>query len=169
METLDQDSAVRLSSDVKVSPLLGRRLAAAGLDVTIVSLCCFACFLALSPLVENRQPWLWPPAIGLLGLYALAEMFTGRTPGRLWQGLTIRRADGAPASIAALAVRGLVKLLPPLLFIASLLVTDQLTFLALASLSIFLLLCYMPPCYLLLLRTGRTMFDAVAGTALARA
>src|SRR4051794_31987967 len=96
--SMDQDNPTPrpddLPHDLAVSPHLERRLNAAAADVVVVGLACTGLFLAGSPLMETRYPWLWVPSAVVLGLYSAVEMFTGVTPGKWLAGLAVRRLGG---------------------------------------------------------------------------
>lgn len=83
-------------------------------------------------------------------------------PGRAAQGRL-------PRLRRVLAVRGLLRLLPVGLLLLGQLMPDPVTSLWICGLTLAALGCYVPGCYILLMKTGRSMFDAAAGTVVVRA
>ena len=80
--------------------------------------------------------------------------------------LSIRRFQNPSqtAPLWSLLIRGLVRLLPVMIFLTSLLVADNIVSLLIWSISLAMVICYLTTCYLTLLRRGRTLFDLTAGT-----
>jgi hypothetical protein len=96
----------------------------------------------------------------------LLELLTGFTLGKLFFHLSIRRFRDPSQSppLWSLLLRGLVRLLPVLIFLPALLVADNMLTLLIWSISLAMVLCYLTTCYLILMRKGRTLFDLAAGT-----
>lgn len=113
---------------------------------------------------------LWIPSAVTLGAYLLVQFLSGDTPGKRILGLSLRKNDitRTPASFTRLLVRGFVRELPVLLLLPALLVRDIQLFLLIGMTVLSVVVCYFPICYILMARTGRTMFDAVGATVLVR-
>ena len=165
-------------TDLTAVPVLERRLGAAVWDLCILSACFIGVVWAFGPPARGGKaapgvyaphPWVGGPAAAALVLYAAAEMLTGLTPGKWLLRLAVRRKDGSRASAGALAVRGLLRLLPVGLLLLGQLMPDPVTSLWICGLTLAALGCYVPGCYILLMKTGRSMFDAAAGTVVVRA
>jgi uncharacterized RDD family membrane protein YckC len=144
---------------------LERRAWAAGCDVTILSVCGLGLFLAFGPVTLLRDARVWVPCAVILGLVVTVELLTGVTPGKWLAGLSVRRPDGSRPAVGALIVRGMVRLLPVWIFAASLVVRDELASGVLCVVAACAGICYIPATYIQVMRTGRTPFDAVGGTA----
>jgi hypothetical protein len=79
-------------------------------------------------------------------------------------GLSVRRRDGTCAPLPVLIVRGLMRLVPAGLLLLGQLTPDPLTSLWICGATLIGLGCYVPACYILLMKTGRSLFDAAANT-----
>jgi len=171
MEPVEQraaDVTEAIPQDVGVPALLERGALAAAVDAAVVSLCGLGLFVSFSPLSASHNPRVWAPSAVVLGLFVAVELFTGATFGKRLAGLTLRRPDGARPSIWALILRGCVRLLPVAIFLAGVAMSDELASGIACIVAAIMSLCYVVVAYLLLMRTGRTPFDAIAGTVLTR-
>jgi hypothetical protein len=141
------------------------RAKAAFFDMCIVGALCAT--LMWSQLVSSaHHPALnWIAGI-LLAAAMLLELLTGLTLGKLFFHLSLRRFVNPTQSppLWSLLLRGLIRLLPVLIFLPALLVTDNMLTLLIWLISLAMVICYLTTCYLTLLRRGRTLFDLAAGT-----
>ena len=158
----------RLDATTVVPPNLERRVYAAAIDIAAVGVCCAALFLSFNPVFGTPHPWMWRPAAVVLAVLAAMEIFTGFTPGKALAGLTLHARDGRRPSFWSLALRGLVRLAPVGVFLLSLRAGDVAGWMLILQVLIVLVGCYLTICYMTLWRRGTTMFDAVAGTMVAR-
>lgn len=147
-------------------PLLERRLTAGAYDTGLISACCISLFLALDPVSQQRHVGIAIPFAVVLALLLLVEALTGRTIGKWSQDLRLRRVDGGAVSLPALLTRTAVKAFPVAIFVLGLGVRNMAASMSLLGVSLMLVLCYIPVCYLMLMRAGHTMFDAASGTVL---
>ena len=167
-ENESQADGRRLDATTVVPPNLERRLYAAVIDVAALGLCCGALFLSFNPVFGSPHPWVWKPAAVVLALLAIAEIFTGVTPGKWLSGLMLRARGGTRPAMWSLALRGAVRLAPVGLFLLTLRAADQMAWMFIVQALIVVVGCYLTVCYMALWRRGTTMFDAVAGTIVAR-
>ncbi|HEV7300358.1 MAG TPA: RDD family protein [Tepidisphaeraceae bacterium] len=152
---------------IDTGALLGPRLHAAEVDVLVTGLLCLGLLATAGPLTETPH-WAWKPAAAVLGALSLLELLTGITPGKWLYGLTLRNPGGMPARRPALLVRGLVRQAPLAIFVGSLFIRQSPLNVTILFLSFVIACCYVSGCYILFMRIGQTLFDAVAGTRLAR-
>ena len=151
-----------------VPPSLGRRLVAATVDVAVVGAACLGLFYSFNPFSAARHPEVWVPLAAVLAVVAAVEILTGVTPGKWLTRLVVREPDGNNPALWRLALRGMVRLLPVGVFLPGLFTTDSFTVMAVWGLDFTLVSCYVSACYIATMRTGRTLFDHVAGTVLVR-
>ena len=151
-----------------VPPELNRRLAAAGIDIAVVLLCCIPPLLAAFPMglvlpISNKLPLI------VLALVAALEIFTGQTIGKLIVGLRIRRENGPLLPVGLCIARGIVRLIPVALALLSIMPSDPIVRMILLFAAITLGLCYFSACYFSIFRRGRTTFDLIVHSATFRA
>jgi hypothetical protein len=141
------------------------RAKAAVFDMCIVGALCATLMWSLV-LSNTHHPALYWISGVLLAAVMLLELPTGFTLGKLFYHLSIRRFHNPSQSppLWSLLIRGMVRLLPVLVFFPSLIVTDNILSLLIWSISLAIVICYMTTCYLILMRRGRTLFDLAAGT-----
>lgn len=173
-------------ADLTAGRFLERRLGAAVWDLTLLSILFVAIIWAFGPhvtgvqapgahaaraarAVEPRHPWVGGAAAAILAAFAAAELFTGLTPGKKLMGLSVRRRDGGPAPVWSLIIRGMLRLLPVALLIFGQLTPDPIDSLWICGATLIAFGCYIPACYILLMKTGRSLFDAAANTIVVRA
>src|SRR4051812_10427583 len=144
-------------------PDLAKRATAAVIDMSIIGVLCLVLLWAMG-LAEPPRINVARVAAALLGLIAAAEMFTGRTVGKSFSGLMVRARTGTRASMPALVVRGVVRLLPVALFLPALFARSPMTNLLWWGGSMTLACCYVATAYLTLMRTQTTPFDSASGT-----
>lgn len=144
---------------------LERRLSASGVDMLFYAVCCGALFYCFNALSRVGDPRIWIPAAALLGLASALELFAGLTPGKWLFGWSVRLPDGGRPPLWRLMLRGVLKLLPIAIFLASLRTSDpglQSTLIAIAG---TVAMCYFPAYYITLVRRRQNVFDILAGTA----
>ena len=168
LEQLGAQTTGAVSGDAGVPALLERRALAAAVDAALVSLCGLGLFVSFSPLSSARHLWVWAPSAAVLAGIVALEWFTAATLGKRLAGLALRRPDGGHPPVWALILRGCVRLLPVAIFLLGLAMNDELVSGIACIVAAIMSLCYIVVAYLLLMRTGRTPFDAVAGTVVAR-
>jgi hypothetical protein len=145
--------------------MIAARANAAAIDMGIVGALC-ATLLWSRLLSSASHPALNCIAGSLLAAVMLLELRTGLTPGKFLFHLSIRRFRDSSQfpQLRSLLVRGLVRLFPVMIFLPAIATADAIISLLIWSISIAMILCYLPTCYLILMRQGRTLFDTAAGT-----
>jgi hypothetical protein len=145
--------------------VIAARANAAAVDMGIVGVLCAMLMWAVL-LANAHHPTLdWIAGISLAAVMLL-ELLTGLTLGKRLFHLSIRRFQNPSQTppLWSLLIRGMVRLLPVMIFLISLLVADNLISLLIWSISLAMVICYLATCYLILMRRGRTLFDLAAGT-----
>lgn len=148
--------------------LLERRLSAAGIDIAIVMACGAGIAFSFNPFMDARTGAVWMIAAVVLCGVMLLELLTGITPGKNLLKLHLLRSDGRRLAIGQCILRGTVRLFPVFLLLASTWVTSMEAYFVLAAFTFIVASAYFPACYITIMRTGRTIFDLIAGTRLVR-
>jgi uncharacterized RDD family membrane protein YckC len=143
------------------------RANAAVVDMGIVGVCCMGVYWCGVYSDPPRTVLAWGFG-GVLIVWTVVEMLTGVTIGKAAFGLTIRAADGPRAPMWRLIVRALIRAIPVVVFIPSVLVRNTLVSLAICLGAATLAVEYLAVCYLLILRKKKTLFDAAARTIVVR-
>jgi uncharacterized RDD family membrane protein YckC len=163
-------AALDTPSEISTSPLsdvvpLDRRLLAAEIDIVTLGLLSLGLVWFAGPLSPTPDP-LWKPFAVAMGAICAVELFTGHTPGKWYVRVRVRRRDGGPAARTAIVLRGLARLAPVAVFAISLNVRRSPLDVAILFAAFTLACCYVSLCYVMFMRVGLTLFDAVAGTRL---
>ena len=150
-----------------MKPTFERRLTSITIDSLLLIACCVPLLLRFAGPFDHVSAALWISAAALLLLIFGVESVTGMTPGKAFTGMCVRRDDGHPAAIQALATRTAMKAVPFALFIFGLIASSPLADIFWWS-AVILIQIYATLYYFAMARRDRSAFDIPVKTVILR-
>ena len=123
---------------------LDRRIYAASVDLGIILAASAAIGLYVNPINTSPIRAVWLSALVVLAMYAIVELFTGRSIGKRLFGFTLHRADGGPPTFSQILLRGGIRLLPVAMMLGTSLIRSMDTYYLFAVITFIVAASYFP-------------------------